>query len=71
MPGKTDGWQLAELAKQLRPEIKIVCTSGYSSFNAERVVANPGILLLEKPYRLSALAQMVRRALDGPARSAG
>lgn len=71
MPGKMDGWQLAELVKQLRPGIKIVCTSGYSDFNAERIVANPGILLLEKPYRLSALAQMIRRALDGPAKSTG
>lgn len=70
MPGKTDGWQLAELVRQVRPEIKIVCTSGYSDFNAERIVANPGILLLEKPYRLSALAQMIRRALDGPAQLA-
>ena len=71
MPGKTDGWQLAELVKQLRPDIKIVCTSGYSTFNAERIVANPGILLLEKPYRLSALAQIIRRALEGPAQLAG
>jgi CheY-like chemotaxis protein len=71
MPGKTDGWQLAELVRQLRPHIKIVCTSGYSDFNAERIVANPGILLLEKPYRLSALAQMIRRALDGPVQSTG
>jgi signal transduction histidine kinase/ActR/RegA family two-component response regulator len=69
MPGKMDGWQLAELVKQLRPHIKIVCTSGYSSFSAERIAANPGMLLLEKPYRLSALAQMLRRALEGRGRS--
>jgi DNA-binding NtrC family response regulator len=67
MPGKTDGWKLAELVKQVRPEIKIVCTTGYSSFSAERIGSDPGILLLEKPYRLSALALMVRRALEGPA----
>jgi len=69
MPGKMDGWQLAELVKKMRPGIKIVCTSGYSSFNPERIASNPGLLLLEKPYRLSALAQMLRRALEGRARS--
>jgi PAS domain S-box-containing protein len=67
MPGKMDGWKLAELVKQARPEIKIVCTTGYSSFSSERIGSDPGILLLEKPYRLSALALMVRRALEGPA----
>ena len=71
MPGKTDGWQLAELVKQLRPDIKIVFTSGYSSFSAQRIVTDPRMLLIEKPYRLSALAQMVRKALEGPAQSAG
>lgn len=71
MPGKMDGWQLAERVRQLRPDIRIVCTSGYSSFNAERIASNPGLLLLEKPYRLSALAQMIRRALDIPAQLAG
>jgi CheY-like chemotaxis protein len=69
MPGKMDGWQLAEIVKKMRPGIKIVYTSGYSSFNPERIASNPGLLLLEKPYRLSALAQMLRRALEGRARS--
>ena len=71
MPGKMDGWRLAELVKQLRPDIKIVCTSGYSNLSAERMVSDPAIMLLEKPYRLSALAQMIRRALEGPAQLAG
>ena len=39
--------------------------------SSERLQSDAGILILEKPYRLSALAQMVRRALDMPAENLG
>ena len=71
MPGTTDGWKLAELIRQTRPDIKVMYTSGYSDASSERIGSNAGILLLEKPYRLSALAQMIRQALNTPARRSG
>lgn len=66
MPGTMDGWKLAEFVGQMRPDIRIVFTSGYSSFSAQRTQSDAGILLLEKPYRLSGLAKILRQALDGP-----
>jgi signal transduction histidine kinase len=69
MPGAIDGWKLAERIRQIRPDIKVMYTTGYSDASAARIERDAGILILEKPYRLSALAHMIRRALDtsGPA----
>ncbi|MEP6836941.1 MAG: ATP-binding protein [Bradyrhizobium sp.] len=63
MPGSTDGWKLAELIRQIRPDMKILYTTGYSDVSSERMRSVPGTLLLKKPYRFSTLAQMIRRAL--------
>ena len=71
MPGTTNGWKLAELIREIRPDIKVMYTTGYSDASSERVGSNAGILLLEKPYRLSTLAQMICQALDTPARKSG
>ncbi|MES2196332.1 MAG: ATP-binding protein [Pseudomonadota bacterium] len=64
MPGSTDGWKLAELIRQIRPGIKVMYTTGYSDVSPERLGSNAGIVLLEKPYRLSRLAEVVRTAID-------
>jgi CheY-like chemotaxis protein len=63
MPGGMDGWKLAELIRQMRPDMKVLYTSGYSDVSPERMRSAPDALLLKKPYRFSALAQMMRRAL--------
>lgn len=49
MPGTTDGWKLAELIRQIRPDIKVMYTTGYSDASSERIRSNAGILLLKKP----------------------
>jgi signal transduction histidine kinase/CheY-like chemotaxis protein len=67
MPGSTDGWKLAEFIRQMRPGIKVVYTTGYSDVSSEQLSSDAGILLLEKPYRLSRLAEVVRNAIDNPA----
>ena len=71
MPGTTDGWKLAELIRQIRPDIKVMYTTGYSAASSERIGSTKGILLLEKPYRLSTLARMLRQALDTPPQKTG
>jgi PAS domain S-box-containing protein len=63
MPGSMDGWKLAELIKQMRPGMKVLYTTGYSDVSSERIGSAAGVLLLEKPYRLSRLAQMIRQAI--------
>ncbi len=65
MPGKMNGSDLAIEARYLRPDIKIILTSGY---------ANPGSLeatsaitearFLAKPYKEAELAAAIRDALD-------
>ena len=69
MPGTMDGWKLAERIRLMRPGIKVMYTTGYSDVSSEHLVSDAGIVLLEKPYRLSRLAEMVRNAIDGPAPS--
>jgi DNA-binding NtrC family response regulator len=70
MPGSTNGWKLAELIREMRPGIKVMYTTGYSDASSEQLSSGAGIVLLEKPYRLSRLAEMVRNAIDNTA-SAG
>ncbi|MDO9218579.1 MAG: ATP-binding protein, partial [Lacisediminimonas sp.] len=63
MPGM-GGRELAEQARQLRPGLRVLYTSGYTE-NA--IVHNgrldPGVLLLTKPYRRIELANKIREAL--------
>jgi PAS domain S-box-containing protein len=64
MPGGMSGRDLADKARKLRPDIKVLYTSGYTD-NAivHQGRLDPGVLLLSKPYRKSQLATMIRRAL--------
>jgi PAS domain S-box-containing protein len=65
MPGGMNGRELADLAVKLRPELKILFTSGYT----ENAVVHHGRLdagvhLLSKPYRRQELAVKLRKVLD-------
>ena len=64
MPGGINGKQLADAARQLRPGLPVLFTSGY----AENAIAHqgqlePGVSLLSKPYNRADLALKVRAAL--------
>jgi PAS domain S-box-containing protein len=66
MPGGLNGRQLAEKARELRPELPVLFTSGYT----ENAIAHHGRLdhgvhLLNKPYRREELAAKVRLGLEG------
>jgi signal transduction histidine kinase/ActR/RegA family two-component response regulator len=67
MPGEISGRILAERAARMRPDLKVLFTSGYTE-NA--IVHNgrldPGVELLSKPYGRDQLAAKVRRILDRP-----
>ena len=65
MPGGLNGRQLADEARKLRADIKILFTSGYS----EDTIIHHGRLdenvqLLSKPYKRRDLAEKVRLALE-------
>jgi signal transduction histidine kinase/CheY-like chemotaxis protein len=65
MPG-VNGRQLAEQAKRLLPELRVLFMTGYSR-NAivHQGRLDPGVDLLQKPINSEQLAAMVRKLLDG------
>jgi PAS domain S-box-containing protein len=71
MPGGMSGQDLAESARALRPALKVLFTSGYiQNAMARDGKIDPGVDLLNKPYRREQLAEKVREVLDrspGPA----
>jgi PAS domain S-box-containing protein len=65
MPGM-NGRQLANEILKVRPELRVLFTSGYTE-NAiiHHGRLDEGVLLLAKPYRKSDMAIMIRKALAG------
>jgi len=65
IPGGMGGRAVADAARQLRPEIQVLFTSGYTE---NSIVHNgkldPGVELLSKPYRREQLALKLRKVLD-------
>ncbi|MBN2508148.1 MAG: response regulator [Verrucomicrobia bacterium] len=70
MPMGISGRELAQHALAEKPDLKVIYTSGYSldAFSPDGLVAE-GCSFLQKPYAPETLAQVVRDALDAPARS--
>jgi CheY-like chemotaxis protein len=67
MPGM-NGRSLADKARGMLPDLKILFTSGYPEDTvAHHGVVEEGIEFLAKPYTLTGLATRVREVLDGPA----
>ena len=63
-----NGRELSERVRALKPEIKVLFTSGYTADAiAHHGVLEPGVEFLEKPFSLSAVAEKVRAALAGGA----
>ena len=63
-----NGRELADRAQSERPGLKVLYTSGYTQ-NAiiHQGRLDPGVTLLNKPYRRELLAELVRKVLDGDA----
>ena len=66
MPGLMNGRHLAETARKMQPNLKVLYTSGYTE-NAivHHGRLDPGVALLSKPYRRADLAKRIRQVLDG------
>jgi PAS domain S-box-containing protein len=69
MPGGINGWELAELARRARPDLRILLTSGYAleTLSAQGHLRD-GAFILTKPYRKAELARRLREALAAPLR---
>ena len=66
MPG-TDGLELMEYARVLRPGLPVMFSSGYPAHHLEELgkIRND-LPLLQKPFDLPTLAEAVRKELDRP-----
>jgi CheY-like chemotaxis protein len=66
MPGGMNGRELAEAVRLRRPGMRVLYTSGYTD---DTIVheghLDPGVALLQKPYRKSELSQKIREVLAG------
>jgi len=67
MMPELDGPHAYEQIAALRPDVRVVFTTGYTSEAVPFIAAiGRGALVLQKPYTLIALSQIVRSALDAP-----
>ncbi len=69
MPDNQDGFQMAKSAKEIRPSLKVLLTSGYSDDIKNKkdnniFYENLKETVLKKPYNKHDLAFAVRRSLD-------
>jgi len=63
MPGRT-GYELAEAALGLRPDIKILLVTGYAQDPLPRKFAEAGIQLLFKPFDLDTFIAIAKQLLE-------
>jgi CheY-like chemotaxis protein len=71
MPGGMNGAQLAVEARILRPELKVLLTSGYVAEQGADHGIGIDVPVLNKPYRREELARQLRVVLGGGERAAG
>jgi nitrogen-specific signal transduction histidine kinase len=65
MPGGMNGLELLEKARTLRPDLKVLLTSGYALETlGARGRLPPGTSFLNKPYRKGDLGRRLREVLD-------
>jgi PAS domain S-box-containing protein len=60
LPGGMDGWQIADAAQQLRPDIKVLFMSGYiDDLPLARSRLEPGRSVLTKPFTMTELTRRI------------
>ena len=65
MPGGINGWELADLARGLRPGLPVLLTSGYALETlAKHGRLRAGAVVLTKPYRKVDLARRLREVVS-------
>jgi CheY-like chemotaxis protein len=66
------GPELARQIAALRPEVRVIFTSGYTNDAiARQGVLDPSVAFIQKPYRPKALARRIQEVLTEPATQAG
>jgi PAS domain S-box-containing protein len=62
MPGGMSGVELAQTARQTRPDLKVLLSTGYAGDRLEEA-ANQGWSVLRKPYQAKELSDAIKQAL--------
>ncbi|MDI2076338.1 response regulator [Bradyrhizobium sp. Mp27] len=62
LPGKIDGWQIAEHCRQHHPELPVIYATGFPPVTP-RPVSNS--LMLQKPYHPEQIVEAVREMTAG------
>ena len=57
LPGEMDGWRLAAIVRESKPQLPVIYATGYTVERSDQV---PGSVFLKKPYRPSAIADTIR-----------
>jgi len=66
MPKGVSGYDLADKLLADKPSVKVIFTSGYASdTEPRRSILVEGVNFIRKPFRPDALAEIIRRNLDG------
>lgn len=65
MPNRLSGVELARLAQERRPGIKVIITSGFSQADLATAHGATPLDYLAKPYRIPELARRLREVLGG------
>ena len=66
LPGGMNGVEIAEKAKRLHPNIKVLFTTGYAENAAvQNGILDPGVIMINKPYRRAELLEKVNLVLAG------
>ena len=64
MPGGVNGFMLAREMRQLRPDLRVLLTTGYAGEENAHLSDNSEFEVLRKPYTLDELARKIRAVLD-------
>jgi CheY-like chemotaxis protein len=63
MPGGMDGVELAHRAVEMRPQIKVLLTSGYAGESVDETLVHAPWPFLRKPYSQAELVDLVNAAM--------
>jgi CheY-like chemotaxis protein len=61
LPGRLDGWDIAEQARAVRPDLPVIYATAYSYATPRQV---PGSIMLDKPYKPQVLLDALANVLD-------
>ena len=61
LPGKVDGWQIAERCREHHPELPVIYATGFSPVTPRPV---PGGVLLRKPFHPDEIVNAVKQVTE-------